>query len=101
MSDQPQKLPAPDTLPDLLLTLVALSGEFPTSLVSRLPSTKAYQQKVVKRLKRELLVYTYSQNSLRGLRLTADAKSLLSSDRPERFAPLFTGDTTTLSLIHI
>ena len=95
MSDQLKKLPAPDTLPDLLLTLIALSGEFPTSQVNRLPSTKAYQQKVVKRLKKELLVYTYSQNSLRGLRLTADAKSLLSADRPERFAPLFTGDTMT------
>ena len=95
MPDQVIKLPAPNTLPDLILTLVALSGEFPTKQVSRLPSTKAYQQKVVKRLKKELLVYTYSQNSLRGLRLTADAKSLLSADRPERFAPLFTGDTMT------
>ena len=95
MPDQVIKLPAPNTLPDLILTLVALSGEFPTKQVSRLPSTKAYQQKVVKRLKKELLVYTYSQNSLRGLRLTADAKSLLSADRPEQFAPLFTGDTTT------
>ena len=95
MPDQVTKLPAPDTLPDLLLTLVALSGEFPTNLVNSLPSTKAYRQKVIKRLKKQMLIYAYSQNGLRGLRLTADAKSLLSADRPERFASLFTGDTVT------
>ena len=46
-------LPAPDTLPGLLLTLTALAGEFPTSLVHRLPGSDSYKEAAVKRLKRE------------------------------------------------
>ena len=43
-------LPAPDTLPGLLLTLTALAGEFSTSLVHRLPGSDSYKEAAVKRL---------------------------------------------------
>ena len=62
-------LPAPDTLPGLLLTLTALAGEFPTSLVHRLPGSDSYKEAAVKRLKREKLLRTYYHDGLRGLRL--------------------------------
>lgn len=60
-----------DTLPGLLLTLTALTGEFPTDLVQRLPGSASYKEAVVKRLKRERLLRTYYHDGLRGLRLTA------------------------------
>lgn len=95
MAPGPRKLPALNTLPDLLLTLTAISGEFPTALVSRLPGGDTYKESVVKHLKREKLLRTYYRDSLRGLRLTACAKKLLLADRPERFQPHLTGNSET------
>ena len=54
-----KKLPAPGTLPELLLTLTALSGEFPASTVRRLPGSETYMEQVVKQLKKEGLLRTY------------------------------------------
>ena len=88
-------LPAPDTLPGLLLTLTALAGEFPTSLVHRLPGSDSYKEAAVKRLKREKLLRTYYHDGLRGLRLTATAKRLLLSARPDLFSGIFSGSTVT------
>ena len=88
-------LPSPDTFPDLLLTLVALSGELPSALVSRLPGSDSYKAYAVKILKRERLLRTYYHDGLRGLRLTSIAKNLLTARQPDRYLPLFTGDTAT------
>ena len=88
-------LPSPDTFPDLLLTLVALSGELPSTLVSRLPGSDSYKAYAVKILKRERLLRTYYHDGLRGLRLTSIAKNLLTARQPDRYLPLFTGDTAT------
>lgn len=84
-----------DSLSALLLTLIALSGEFPTEQIDRLPSTEAYRGKVIKSLKNDGLIRTYYRDGLRGLRLTAAAKKQLAADWPDRFSPLFTGDTMT------
>ena len=88
-------LPSPDTFLDLLLTLVALSGELPSALVSRLPGSDSYKAYAVKILKRERLLRTYYHDGLRGLRLTSIAKNLLTARQPDRYLPLFTGDTAT------
>ena len=88
-------LPSPDTFPDLLLTLVALSGELPSALVSRLPGSDSYKAYAVKILKRERLLRTYYHDGLRGLRLPSIAKNLLTARQPDRYLPLFTGDTAT------
>ncbi len=85
----------PDTLSGLLLTLTALSGEFPTALISRLPGGDAYKKKVVKRLKKDRLLHTYYADGLRGLRLTASAKKLLLEGWPDRFCPYLTGRSET------
>lgn len=94
-SDKERTLPAPDTLPDLLLTLTALSGEFPTTQVNRLSGSDSYKALVVKRLKREKLIRTYYRDGLRGLRLTGSAKRLLLAQAPDRFSPILSGDTAT------
>ncbi len=77
MSQEGKQIPLLDTLAGLLLTLTALSGEFPTAQISRLPGGDAYKMKVVKRLKKDRLLHTYYADGLRGPRLTASAKKLL------------------------
>lgn len=93
---QNKKQPPPlDTAAGLLLTLTALSGEFPTALVSRLPGGEAYKVKVVKRLKKDKLLHTYYADGLRGFRLTNAAKKLLLDSWPELFGPYLTGRAET------
>ena len=84
-----------DTLADLLLTLVALSGELPTKQISRLPSTPGYQSKILKSLKKDGLLLSYYRNGLRGLRLTSMAKKRLLAEHPDRFLPYLSGVTET------
>lgn len=95
MTKRKGPLPSPNTFSELLLTLTALSGELPSSLVSRLPGSDSYKAYAVKALKREKLLRTYYHDGLRGLRLTAAAKRLLAASQPDRYLPLFTGDTAT------
>ena len=90
-----EKVHSLDSFSALLLTLIALSGEFPSEQIARLPSTDAYKGKVIKSLKNCGLIRTYYRDGLRGLRLTAAAKKQLAADWPDRFSPLFTGDTMT------
>ena len=95
MRKSKEKVSNLDSLSALLLTFIALSGEFPTDQISRLPSTDAYKEKVIKSLKNNGLIRTYYRDGLRGLRLTAAAKKQMAADWPDRFSPLFTGDTMT------
>ena len=89
------RLPAPDTQPGIILTLIALSGEFPSAQIVRLSGGDAYKENVVKQLKREKLVRTFYRDGLRGLRLTAAAKKLLLERQPEQFQPYLTGCSDT------
>lgn len=104
MHKDPKELPDVDTLPGLILTLVALSGELPAPSAYRLPYADSYIELVIKRLKRDSLIRSYFRDGLRGLRLTAAAKDLLMSNKPDRFREFFTGDTVTntpkYSIIH-
>ena len=61
-------LPTPDTFFDLLLTLTALIGEFPSALVKRLPGSEYYNRNAVTRMKKAGLRYKYSRDGLHGLR---------------------------------
>ena len=90
-----KQIPPEDTLASLLLTLTALSGEFPTAQINRLPSTGAYQEKILKSLKGEKLLRTYYRDGLRALRLTTAAKKLLVDKWPDRFLPYLSGSTET------
>lgn len=84
-----------DTLANLLLTLVALSGELPTSQICRLPSTPGYQSKIIKSLKKDGLLLSYYRNGLRGLRLTSAAKKRLLTEHYDWFLPYLSGATET------
>lgn len=89
-----QTLPGKETKPMLLLTLTALSGEFPANQLERIGSG-AYMDNVVKGLKRDGLLRSYYKDRLRGFRLTAKAKALLLADNPERFRFCLTGSCET------
>lgn len=78
-----------------LLELIAISGDFPVDLLSRLPGGTSYKESVVKVLKREGFIRSFYRDRLRTLRLTADAKSLLLSCMPERFSFYLTGNADT------
>ena len=56
MLQEERKAPPLDTAAGLLLTLTAMSGEFPTALIGCLPGGDAYKMKVVKRLKKDKLL---------------------------------------------
>lgn len=86
-------LPAPDTFPDLLLTLTTLSGEFPSALVRRLPGSGYYNRNAVTRMKKAGLLYKYSRDGLHGLRLTSAAKDLLLARQPDRYCDILAGDS--------
>lgn len=87
MNPTSRTLPKRSTKPYLLLTLTALSGEFPAGQADRLGSP-TYFESVVKSLKKAGLLRTYYKNGHRGYRLTLKAKELLLADQPHGF-PFF------------
>ena len=95
MPEKEKQAPPLETAAGLLLTLSALSGEFPTTLVSRLPGGNAYKMKVIKRLKKDGLLHTYYADRLRGFRLTAATKKLLLEGWPDQFSSYLTGRAET------
>ena len=56
-----------------LLSLTAISGEFPTDQLNRLPGSPYYLESVVTALKKDGLLRTYYRDKLRGYRLGAPA----------------------------
>lgn len=88
-------LPDADTVSHNLLELIAVSGEFPTSLIERIEGSPSYKETVVTVLKRQGFVKTYYRDSLRGLRLTYPAKHKLLEQNPRRFEFALTGNSDT------
>ena len=97
MSDNQFCLPPADSFSYLMLTLVALSGEFPSSLVAYLPYSTAHKAKMISSLKKAHWLYHYSGHGLRGLRLTAAAKQALIQKQPERFGDILSNNNSTSS----
>lgn len=88
-------IPSLNSLGGLILMLTALSGELPMSLIERLHEGRSYRRKVLNSLKSKKLVRAYNKDRLRGLRLTASAKSALLESWPRLFGPAFSGETVT------
>lgn len=59
MGRSSQSLPGRPTVGYHLLGLTALSGEFPSDQLSRLPGGEAYKTNVVQALKQKRLLHTY------------------------------------------
>ena len=90
-------IPSDDSFMYLLLTLLALCGEIPVALVSRLPGSESYQVKAITLLKNSRWIYTYYSDRLRGLRLTSAAKRELIQMQPERFGAAMSGNNSVAS----
>ena len=64
MARSPQSLPGRQTVSYYLLGLTALSGEFPSDQLSRLPGGDAYKTNVVQTLKQKRLLHVFQYLSL-------------------------------------
>ncbi len=78
-----------------LLTLVALSGECSTEIVSHMQMGQSYGEKLIARLKDEKYIKTHYKDRLRGYRLTNKGKKLLLQKNPDRFLFYLNGNTDT------
>lgn len=87
--------PEQDTIPFLLLELVAICGEVPASLLDRLPGSDSYKKAVVSSLKKDGLLRTYYRDKVRSYRISRKAKTALLSILPERYSFYLTGNSDT------
>lgn len=94
MSDK-GTFPRQDTLGFCLLELAAICGEFPASILPRIPGSSSYKEAVITSLKKEGLLRVFYKDRLRGFRLGRRAKGRLLAENPERFSFYLTGDTDT------
>ncbi len=95
MKERKYKLPGPDTQAFHLLQLIAISGEFPATLLTRLAGGASYKEAMVYKLKKDGLLHTYYRDRLRSYRLTPLAKSLLMAEWRPRFQFYLTGNADT------
>ena len=71
---------------DKVMTLTALSGEFPYSEFERLNISSSYGKLIRHNFYNDgLMKRTYSKNGLKGIRLTNRGKERLKQKYPERF----------------
>ena len=93
MSATKSYLPSPGSLPDLILSLVALCGEMPNTLLNKLPGSDKYKMLALNRLKSKGLLRSYYRNNLRGVRLTADARKTLLLLQSDRYSEILSGNS--------
>ena len=69
--------PRQDTLGRYLLELAAVCGEFPSSLLPRIPGSPSYKEAVITSLKKEGLLRVFYKDRLRGFRRSAGHRGKL------------------------
>ena len=94
MSDE-NILPKKQSQAYAILELIAVLGEVPASQIKRLSGSARYKEQLLILLRKQKLIYTFHQDKLRGLRLTARAKDLLLDADFDRFTFFLTGSTDT------
>lgn len=77
-----------------LLSLIAISGDFPAEELGSLGSL-SYKQKLITALKQERMITVYNKDGLKSYRLTAKAKRELLSANFSRFEFYLTGNAET------
>lgn len=88
-------LPGQDTRGYQILSLIAICGEIPVSLIDRLPGSPSYKEAVIASLKKNRLLKTYYRDKVRSYRLGTRAKTYLMDDQPERFHFYLSGNADT------
>ena len=69
----------------MLLEMIAISGEYPTEDITRLINAPSYAKKIITKLSSNGLIKTVYKNGVRGYRLTIKAKRQLMAENPARF----------------
>jgi len=80
---------------NVLMEIIAISGEYPATSLCRLIPSESYAKKVVAQLIGDNLIKLISSGGLKGYRLTPKGKRKLASDNPARFAGVFDGAADT------
>lgn len=78
-----------------LLSLIALSGECDTEVLSYMDIGEHYGEKLITKLKDDNYIKTHYKDRLRGYRLTNKGKKLLLNMNPNRFGFYLSGNTDT------
>ena len=91
MNDRPKL----KTQGQLLLELIAISGEYPANNINRLIPAASYAKKVVTSLTADNLLKTVNSGGLKGYRLTLASKRKLAADNPARFVGVLDGTSET------
>lgn len=76
---------------DLLLDLIALSGDFPTSLLDKLDGSEHHTRDEVHKLLGEKLIRRYKGQKPKSLRLTQKCRDMLLANNRNRFCMLLEG----------
>lgn len=79
----------------LILELIAISGEYPASNIHRLIPSASYAQKIITALLGEKLLKAANRHDIKGYRLALKAKRMLLADNPERFVDYLEGAAVT------
>ena len=88
-------LPDVDTMGYYLLEIIAISGEYPSNKLYRITGGESYKYTLITTLKQQNILKTFYRDSLRGLRLTGNAKKKLYNLNPKRYEGILTGNATT------
>ena len=79
----------------LLLEMIAISGEYPAENIHRLIPATSYAKKVVSALSSNNLIKTVYSGGLRGYRLTIKGKRKLAAENHARYDGLWEGNAET------
>lgn len=88
-------IPQDDSMRYMLLSLIAVCGEFPVDQLSRLTGGERYKENVIKDLKAYKWIHTYYADQYRAFRLSRNGKTMLLEKSPERFQFWLTGANDT------
>ncbi len=88
-------IPQDDSMRYMILSLIAVCGEFPVDQLSRLTGGERYKENVIKDLKAYKWIHTYYADQYRAFRLSRNGKTMLLEKNPDRFAFWLTGANDT------
>ena len=88
-------IPMDNSIRYLILSLIAMCGEFPVDQMPRLTGGERYKMNLIKELKKQKMIHTYYAAKYRAFRLSKNGKALLLEKNPDRFQFWLTGDNDT------
>jgi hypothetical protein len=88
----------PKSQGQLLLELIAISGEYPAENIHRIIPSSSYSKKLVSALIADKLIKLVNKGGIRGFRLEIKGKRKLMTENPARFGDYLEGSADTNKL---